>query len=160
MLKAATASRKFMPLPAASTPARIPRDLPAKLPGAVGSSSPSIFTKAPNGIQLIEYITPPRWKPHRRGGRPKPNSRTVIPESRAVTKCPSSWTNIIKLRMGRNHKTFMIASARDHRQWKRRSPNYSQRLQSAQPFEKVGPLFVAPGTSEGPCPGVCFEHFV
>ena len=40
--------------PAARTMARMKPGLLAKLPGAVGSSSPSILTKAPKGIQLIE----------------------------------------------------------------------------------------------------------
>src|SRR5438067_5268931 len=38
-----------------------------------------------------------------------------MPKNRAVTKCPNSWTNIITLRMGRNHKTFIPGFfARDH----------------------------------------------
>ena len=46
----------------------------------------------------------------RRGGRPKPNSSTVMPVRRAVTKCPNSWTNIIRLRMGRKaSRMFMRA---------------------------------------------------
>src|SRR4051812_14464652 len=50
-----------------------------------------------------------------RGGRPKPNSWTVMPDSRAVTKCPSSWMNIITLKMGRNQRTFMwLGLTRDH----------------------------------------------
>src|SRR5579864_3631567 len=44
-----------------------------------------------------------------------------MPAMRAVTKCPSSWTNIITLRMGINQRMFMRARlARDHNQRARR----------------------------------------
>src|SRR5487761_289491 len=36
--------------------------------------------------------------PHRRGGKPMPNSCTSVPESFATTKCPNSWNRMITAR--------------------------------------------------------------
>jgi hypothetical protein len=38
------------------------------------------------------YSVSPFLKPNSFGGKPKPNSSTLIPNFFAVKKCPNSWT--------------------------------------------------------------------
>ncbi len=95
-----TASERFIVGPATRMMKRCQGGLAPKLSGASSSPfSPAIFTKPPRGIALIEYRTPPRRQPLTRGGKPRPNSSTRTPKTRAIVKCPSSWTRIRTVRM-------------------------------------------------------------
>src|SRR3989344_5219340 len=58
-------------------------------------SSPNIFTNPPNGNQLSVYSVSPIFPiTIARGGYPRPNSSTRIPDHFATTKCPNSCTTI------------------------------------------------------------------
>src|SRR3989344_1504457 len=105
------AKRKFPTTPATNTDAWTTRFLDWKLsretevrPGAplrsgLGSISagfsPNIFTNPPNGNQLSVNGVPFQVKSFLiRGGKPRPNSSTRIPNFLATKKCPNSWTII------------------------------------------------------------------
>ena len=56
---------------------------------SMSPSSPSMRTKPPRGIQLRLYRVPCHVIEAMRGGKPMPNSSTVIPARLAARKCPS-----------------------------------------------------------------------
>ena len=72
------------------------------------SSSPANFTNPPMGSAFTEYTVPPTFFPQIRGGKPKPNSSTATPNSRATLKCPNSWAKTRRVRIMRNTKAVRI----------------------------------------------------
>ena len=90
----------FMNDPAHNTTVRAITLWLAKLLGSEGSSSPTIFTNPPMGIRLMEYKVSPYLNPNNLGGKPKPNSVTLMSNFFAHTKWPSSWTKTKKPNIG------------------------------------------------------------
>src|SRR3989344_4442432 len=96
---------KLPSTPARRTDAWIPRLLDWKLSeGAFevdcSGFSPKIFTKPPKGNQLRVNGVPFQVNSFlARGGKPRPNSSTLMPNFLATRKCPSSWTIISALKI-------------------------------------------------------------
>ena len=92
-VKSRSARATFMTTPAPMTVRRFQGAAAASERGSVGSSSPIIRTKPPMGSQLIVYSVSPRRndRPLMRGGKPMPNSSTLMRNAFAARKCPSSW---------------------------------------------------------------------
>ena len=91
--KSRSASTTFMTTPAPITVSRFQWAAAASERGSDGSSSPSMRTKPPMGSQLIVYSVSPRRhvSPLMRGGKPMPNSSTLMRNAFATRKWPSSW---------------------------------------------------------------------
>ena len=97
-VKMQNARKKFILTPAMRTNTRLINGLVIKAHSLFASklrgSSPRILTKPPRGSQLrvnsVHFLSIKIFVA--RGGIPRPNSSTFIPVSRAVIKCPNSWT--------------------------------------------------------------------
>ena len=75
-------------------------------------SSPSMRTNPPSGIQLRLYRVPCQTTEVIRGGKPIPNSSTVMPARLATMKWPSSWTSTRTTRMPMKAATVPMTSIR------------------------------------------------
>ena len=128
--KSAAARTKFIATPASRTPIRIQIGLRLNAPAMACStsssvrpfsrrrrtstspSSPSMRTNPPSGIQLRLYRVPCHMTDVIRGGKPIPNSSTVMPARLATRKWPSSWTSTSTTRTPRKAATVPMTSIR------------------------------------------------
>ena len=77
--------------------------------GPVGFSSPSRRTNPPIGSQFTVYSVSPNRFPPILGGKPTPNSCTLMPNILAVAKCAASWASTSARRM--NTKSSALVTA-------------------------------------------------